>query len=237
MARWELAGLRMFLPLVAVVQVLLGVGLVLGFGLFMPEAVPARTVLYVSTGTPVFNLYLLGLVVMPQTTSQQRIADTYDFLQSLPVPRMVGLTTWLTVTLVAGVPGMVASLVTARLRYGFRPDVSASVVAAVLLTALTATVIGSAMAHAVPHPMVTLVLTQVLNFVALGFAPIAFPADQLPGWLATVNHVLPFESMGVTMRAALSAGPVDGVGRAYLVLAGWSVACAGLAGWALRRRG
>jgi len=118
-----------------------GAGLVVGFSLFMPDVVPDRTVLYVSTGVPVFNLYLLGLVVMPQVTGEQRMADTYDFVQSLPVR------------------------------------------------------------------------------------------------LVSVNHVLPFESMAVTMRGSLTATPVSGVGQAYLMLLAWTTGCVALALWALGRRG
>jgi ABC-2 type transport system permease protein len=237
LTRWELASMRQFLPVIVAVQVLAGVGLVLGFGLFLPTAMPPRSVLYVSTGVPVFNLYLIGLILMPQIVGQQRIADTYDFSRSLPVPRGVGLASWFTVTVLAGVPALAASLLAARLRYGFHPQLSTALVPAVALVALTATAIGAVMAHAISRPMVTMTLTQVLNFVAIGFSPVAFPAEQLPGWLAAANHVLPFESMAVVMRSALSGAEVDGVVRAYVVLSAWSVACVMLAVRALGRRG
>ncbi|HET9654558.1 MAG TPA: ABC transporter permease [Kineosporiaceae bacterium] len=236
-ARWELANLRLFLPVIVAVQVLAGVGLVLGFGIFTPGPLPPVSVLYVSTGVPVINLYLLGLVLLPQVVGQQRIADTYDFTRSLPVPRGVGLGAWLTVTLAAGIPAMAATLLAAHLRYGFAPHPSAGLLPAVLLVALTATAIGAVLAHVVSQPMVTMMLTQVLNFVAIGFSPVAFPAEQLPGWLAAVNHVLPFESMAVVMRSALSDAPVEGVPRAYAVLSAWSAACVLLAVRALGRRG
>ncbi len=237
MTRWELTGLRSFLPAVVAVQILAGVGLVLGVGIFIPGTVPPRAALFVSTGVPVINLYLLGMVVMPQVVGQQRMADTYDFMQSLPVPKVIDLLSWLTVTVLAGLPGMVASLLAARWRYGFQIHVSAGMVTAVVLVALTATAVGAVLAHAISQPMVTMALTQVLNFVAIGFAPVAFPPEQLPGWLVSVNHVLPFESMAVTMRAGLTADPVAEVPKAYLVLVVWSAACTALAVWALRRRG
>lgn len=237
MAHWELAGMRAYLPVIVAVEILAGAGMVLGFGLLMPSVVPPRTALFVSTGVPVINLYLVGMVVMPQEVAQQRTAGTYEFLRSLPIPRAVDLLAWVTVTLVTGLPGMAASLLAAHWRYGFVPHVSPALLASVLLTAVTATAVGSALAHAIPQPMVTMTLAQVLNFVAIGFAPVAFPAERLPGWLVSVNHLLPFESMAVTMRAALTSGPVGGVGQAYLVMAGWTAACVGLALWALGRRG
>jgi len=152
------------------------------------------------------------------------------------VPRAVGLATWTTVTLTPGIPAMAASVLTARLRYGFRPHLSPALPVAVLLVALTATAIGAALAHAVSQPMVTMTLTQVLNFMAIGFAPVAFPPEQLPDWLARLNHVLPFESMAVVVRAGLSDG-VPGVTRAYAVLLAWSVGCVAVAVRAAGRRG
>jgi hypothetical protein len=91
MLRWELASLRMFLPLIVAVQILAGIGFVLGFGLFFPSRVPLTSALYVGAGVPVVNLYLVGLILGPQLVAQQRISQTYDYLRSLPVPRAVGV--------------------------------------------------------------------------------------------------------------------------------------------------
>lgn len=236
MARWQLASLRLFLPLIVVVQVLIGAGIVLGFGLFLPPPISTRTAEYLCAGVPVFNLYMLGLILLPQTVGQHRIAGTYDYMQSVPIPRTVTLASWWTVALVGGVPGVLAALVAARLRFGFHPHPSPDVVAAVLLVSLTATAMGAANAHAVRQPMIAMIGTQILNFIPIGFAPVALPADQLPHWLVSVNRVLPFESMGVVMRAGLSASPVDGVARGYLMLALWSAGCLAVALWAMGRR-
>ncbi len=237
MLGWQLASLRMFLPLLAAVQVLAGVGFVLGFGLLFPGQPPASTALYIATGVPVINLYILGLIVLPQVVGQQKTAQTYDFVQSLPVPRAVGFAAWYTVTVLVGLPGMLATMVVAELRYHVGYSVSPLVIPAVLLVTLTATAIGYALGHGVQAPMATQVITQALNFFAMGFAPVCFPREQLPSWLATVNRVLPFESMAVVMRSALHASPVAGVPRGYAVLAGWAVGCLLVAVWAVGRRG
>jgi ABC-2 type transport system permease protein len=236
MVRWQLASFRLFLPVMAAVQLLAGVGLVLGFGLFFPAHVPPRSALYVSTGVPVINLYLVGLVLLPQIVSQQKLAKTYDFIQSMPVPRTIAFLAWYTLTLMVGVPAMIASLVTAGIRYHQVFAVSWWSIPATLLVSLCSIAVGYALGNAVNQPMVTQVATQVLNFMALGFAPVCFPPEQLPGWLQALNHGLPFESMAVVMRSALTTGSADNVPAAYAVLAAWSVVCLGIAGWSVMRR-
>ena len=236
MVRWQLASFRLLLPVMAAVQLLAGVGLVLGFGLFFPAHVPPRSALYVSTGVPVINLYLVGLVLLPQIVSQQKLAKTYDFIQSMPVPRTIAFLAWYTLTVLIGVPAMIATLVAAGIRYHQNFAVSLWIIPATLLVCLCSIAVGYALGNAVNQPMVTQVATQVLNFMALGFAPVCFPPEQLPGWLQAINHALPFESMAVVMRSALTAGGADNVPAAYAVLAAWSVVCLSIAGWSVGRR-
>jgi len=61
MLRWHLSSLRMWL----MIQGIIGVGYVLGFALFFDEIPPAAA-LCVSTGVPVLNLILLGMLLGPQ---------------------------------------------------------------------------------------------------------------------------------------------------------------------------
>lgn len=237
MVRWQVASLRLFLPVLAAIQILAGVGFVLGFGLFFPGPVPARSALYLSTGVTVVNLYLLGLVVFPQVVVQQKLAQTYDFVQSLPVPRAVAFAAVYTVTLGAGVPAMVVSLFVAVHRYDIGLAVSPSVIPATLLVSVTSTAVGYALGHAIAMPMITQMATQVLNLFAIGFSPVLVPSDQLPHWLATLNRGLPFESMATVMRSALSTDQSGGVLGAYALLGAWSCACLLVAAGAVGRRG
>lgn len=236
MTRWELARLRLVLPTMAIVEVLLGAGFVLGVGLFFSGPVTTPTALYLATGVPVITLYVVGLVLLPQVVGQQKVAQVYDFNQSLPVPRSTGFVAWYSINLVVGVPGMVVSLIVAALRYHLTFQPSPVLLPAVMLVALASTAIGYAMGHASPMPMLTNVLTQVLNFFALGFSPIAFPSDRLPAWLALVNHVLPFEAMGTVMRSGLSPGLAGGAPAAYALLAAWTLGCLLVAAAAVNRR-
>jgi ABC-2 type transport system permease protein len=235
MVRWELTSLRMFVPLTVFVQIVIGAGFALGVGMFVGD-LPPRGALYLATGLAVVTLVTVGLVLGPQLIANQKEADTYDFLWSLPVPRTTAALAWFTVTTIIGVPGMVAAVWVADLRYGLDIHVTPAVIPAVLVVTFTATMIGYAIAHAVPNPMATQLTTQVLIFVILGFAPINFPPEQLPGWLASVNEWLPFVHMATVMRGALTDGLVDDVGTAYAVLGAYAVASVAVTAWVLGRR-
>ncbi len=237
MLRWELAGLRLFLPVIVAVEVLSGIGFVLGFGLFFPKRVPVTAILYLTTGVQVINLYLLGMVFGPQVVAQQKAAQTYDYLQSLPVPRAISALAWYTVTLLAGIGGMSASLLVSILRFHISFTVSPSIIPATLLVSFTSTLIGYSLAHAVPRPMVTQVLIQALNFFAIGFSPICFPPERLPAWLATLNRGLPFEHMGDIVRGSLAPQLVTSVWSSYAVVVAWACLWIAVAAWAVGRRG
>jgi len=130
----------------------------------------------------------------------------------------------------------VITLVAAELRYHPPFAISPLVVPVTLLIVFTGTMIGYALAHAITKPMTTQLITQALVFVAMGFAPILFPAEQMPGWLASVNEWLPLGPMATIMRDTLTDGLIADAGRAYLVVTVWGVACGWLAVRALGRR-
>ena len=235
MLRWHLSSLRMWLMLLVMVQILLGVGYVLGFALFFDE-IPRTAALWVSTGTPVLNLILLGLLLGPQLVAGIKQTGAYDFLQALPVPTTAAAAAWYTVTLIGGLPGMAITLVTAQLRYdpGFR--ISWTVVPVTLLVVFTGTMAGYALSHAIDNPMTTQLVTQALVFLAMGFAPILFPAQQMPHWLVAVNDWLPLGPSADIIRGSLTEGLVTDVGRDYLVVSAWGVVTGWLAIRALRRQ-
>ena len=225
MVRWHLSSMRLWLMLLAMVQVLVGVGYVLGVGLFFAE-VPPVAAAYVATGAPVFNLVLLGMLLGPQLVADMKASGGYDFIQSLPVPTTASAAAWYTVNLIGGLPPFLATLVVAHLRY---PDVdfaiSPAVVVAVLLVVFAGTMLGYALAYAIVDPKITQLVTQVLVFALMGFAPIVFPAQQMPDWLVTVNDWLPLTHMATVVRDALTDGLVTAdVGRAYLILTVWALA-------------
>ena len=235
MTRWELGSLRLLLPLIVALQIVIGGGFALGIGLFFDE-MPARNALFLATGVAVVTLITVGMVLGPQLVSNHKIAGTYDFLWSLPVPRTTQAAAWLTVNIIIAIPGMVAAVAIADWRYDLTLRVSPSIVPAVLLTISTATLIGYAFAHAIRKPMITNMITQLLIFVILGFSPINFPPENLPGWLQTVNEWLPFQHMAAVIRDSLTDGVFDSVGMSYLILVLYTGVSAFVAAWVIGRR-
>jgi ABC-2 type transport system permease protein len=177
MLRWQLASLRTLLPLLIGVQVLVGAGFVLGIALLFDDISPTAA-LYVSSGAPVMNLLMVGLLLGPQLVAQQKAEHSYDFLQALPVPRTVTALAWYTVTLLGSLPAVVVSLVVAQLRYGITFTVSPAVVAAALLTAFTGTMVGYALGHALPNPMTIQLARGCCGSCCSGSARSCFPPSS-----------------------------------------------------------
>jgi ABC-2 type transport system permease protein len=225
----------MLLPLIVALQVVIGGGFALGIGLFFDQ-MPARNALFLATGVAVVTLITVGLVLGPQLVGNEKTAGTYDFTWSLPVPRTTHAAAWTTVNSVIAIPGMVVALVIANWRYSLALQVSAAIVPAVLLTIVTATMVGYAFAHAIPKPIITQLITQVLIFVIVGFAPINIPPENLPSWLVEVNRFLPFLHMGVVIRGGLTDGLVTGVATSYAVLTVYTVASVVVSAWVVGRR-
>jgi ABC-2 type transport system permease protein len=237
MLRWELSGLRLMLPVMILVQLLMGAGFAIGFGLIVPE-LSEEAATYLVSGAAAMTLIIVGLSVGPQIVSSHRRAGTYEFLWGLPVPRSAATAAWFVVTLLLGLPAFVTTLLVGSWRYDLSLSIEpVALVAAVLLVVFSATLLGYALAHAVKSPMLVMVLSQVLIFVVIGFSPINYPAERLPGWLQQVHDWLPLESMGQVVRAALTDGIVDAVARPYVLLTVWAAVAVAITGLTLRRRG
>lgn len=236
MLAWHLSSLRMWLGILAVVQVLSGVGFVLGFALFFDE-IPLQAALFVSTGVPVINLVMLGLVLGPQLVADQKTSQSYEFIRSLPVPHTASAAAWYTVCVLGGLPAVVVSLAVAALRYDGLPlAIGADVVPAMLLTAFTGTMLGYAIAHAISSPMVTRSITQLIVFGIFGATPMLFPIEQMPAWLGSLNWWLPFRHMADVIRASLTDLPYPDLATSYAVLIVWAAVAGTLAVRALGRR-
>lgn len=236
MVLWEARSLKIVLPLAMVVQLLIGAGLVIGFGFLMGD-VPRLYALYLATGVTVISMITIGMVLSPQLIAQQKMAGVYDYLWALPVPRTTQVAANLTVNVAIALPGMLFALVVAAWRYDLTFAVSPLVVPAALLILVTAASIGMALAHAIPNPMVTGLVTQILVFVILLYSPINFPADRLPRWLALLHEPLPFLHSANVMRAGLTDGLATDVGRSFVVLGVWAVGSWLVTAWVVGRRG
>jgi ABC-2 type transport system permease protein len=235
MLRFEVTNLRVYLSIALVVQTLMGGGMALMYGFYLGE-LPPEGQLWLVTGIPALAVFPIGFVVVPNVIIQHKLADTYDFVWSLPVPRLASAASTFTVFTVLAFPGTLLALAIAWWRYDVDLALTWAFLPAVILTSLMATSVGFAVGHAIPDPRVTNLLLNVLVFSVLLFTPIVVPIDLFPGWLAGLHRGLPFYHMAEVLRASLSRGLVSGVAGSYLMLGLWTAASWTLGAWVVGRR-
>lgn len=232
--RWNAASSKMLLPLSLVVQIMMAVGIVIGFGFLAPVDDP-DVALRLSTGAPTTLLLTIGLVLVPQGVGSMKLDGSYDWFRALPAPRSAFLFADIAVWTLLSLPGIVLALAVAAMRYDLdlAPTLWAPVVG--VGVAATAAMIGYGMATALP-PRLAQLLTQVLVFVILLFSPIVFPASALPDWLGTLHTVLPMEAMADLVRAHLAPDEFSVSGSQVAVVLGWGVGATALTLGLMSRR-
>ena len=236
MLRFEVINLRTFLGFAFVIQLLMGAGAALMYGYYFGDLSAAQQTFLV-TGIPALALIPIGFVMVPSTIEERRLRDTYDYIWSLPVPRLASALASFTIFTTLAVPGTVVALVAGSAIYHIQLQVSWAIVPAMLLTSAVSTSVGYAMGHAIAEPRVTNLIGNVLIFLVLLFSPIVVPITQFPDWWASVHHVLPFWHMAVVIRAGLTQGMLTtSVTVSYLVLLAWTLGSWLLAGWVVGRR-
>ncbi|MGA7227112.1 MAG: ABC transporter permease [Acidimicrobiia bacterium] len=236
MMRFDLKNLRSYVTIGLVIQVLMGAGMSLMYGYYFGDLSPAQQT-FLATGIPALALVPIGFVMVPSAISEHKLRDTYDYVWSMPVPRLSSALSFFTIFTVLAIPGTVLALFIATIVYDVDLSVSLAIVPAILLTSAVATSVGYAMGHGIPEPRVTNLFTNLVIFLALLFSPIVVAIDQFPSWWAAVQRVLPFWHMSVVIRAGLTEGMVTtSVTVSYLVLLAWALVCSAIAGWVVGRR-
>jgi len=226
---------RLLYPLLLISQVLVGAGFVIGFGVLIPD-LDQSAAQYLSTGAVVMSLILVGLIVTPQLLAQQKMQGSYDYVWSMPVPRSAASLASMTLAAVVAIPGIVAALAVSVWRYDVALSIDIAVVPAFLLTVACGSLIGSAIGHAVNKPQVILLFTQLGIFFIIGFSPVSFSVERLPGWLATVHQYLPLHHMAIAVRSSLTDGLVEVTLSSWIVLSVWTLVAATVTGAILLRR-
>jgi ABC-2 type transport system permease protein len=220
--RWEYMRQRQLVAMFVVIQLLVGVGIIYGFAFLVPHMTPT-VALYLATGAPTISLILVGLVVVPQEASQDRLTGRQDYLFALPVPRLAPMFADLTFWVLVQIPGAAATVGLAVVRFHVGLAVGPAIVPAVVLVSLTAATVGYALAMSF-SPMATQQITQFLSIGLLLFSPIAFPLDRLPSVLRDVHQVLPVFYMAGLMRGSLTGAYGVSVTLAFVVVGGWCMA-------------
>lgn len=222
MLQWQALSNKPMLPIYLVIEAMIAIGFVIGVGFLIPDIDPSSAKL-LSTGVPTLILLSVGLVVVPHMVATAKTEGTFDYMWSLPVPRMAYLMADATIWLLVSLPGVVLALVIGSVYYDFDLQVSPLVVPAFLLAALTGIFVGYAIAHVSPKPQLTILLTQFFIFAILIFSPIHYPIEQLPGWLAELHRFLPMKYMADITRGTVTEGEVGGLGLAFTAVGAWCV--------------
>ena len=219
MLKWQALSNKPILPLNLIVQLMIAVGFIVGIGFFYPQITP-NTAKYLTTGAPTISLLMVGLVLVPQMVALSRTQGTFDYIWSLPVPRMVYVAADATIWVLVSLPGVILSLVLGSVYYHFGLRVSPLVIPAVFLIATAGVFVGYTIAHGAPRPQMAQIATQVIVFGIMIFSPIMYPMEQLPGWLAAVHRVLPVKYMADLSRGTLTDLNVN-LGLAFAVVGAW----------------
>jgi ABC-2 type transport system permease protein len=234
MLKWVFLSNRPWLSLNLAVQIGIAAGFIYGISFFYPEITP-EIAKYVTTGAPTIILLTVGMVMVPQIIAQGRTEGNFDYIWSLPVPRMAHIAADATNMFGSTLPGIALAVALGAMRFDFGLNISPLIIPAVLLISMCGTFVGYSMAFAVPKPMMVNVITQILIFVVMLFSPVSFPAERLPGWLQAVHQVLPIQYMADLMRGTLTDLPIN-MARAFAITGAWCVAGFVITGLLVRRR-
>ena len=236
MVRFEATNLRTFLAITLVIQTLMGAGMAVMYGFYFGD-MPDTAKVFLVSGIPALALFPVGFVLVPATIADHRFEETYDFIWSLPVPRLASAAATFTVFTFLAIPGSVVALGVATLVHGVGLTISLQIVPAILVSGALATSVGYAMGHGIERPEIVNLVTNLLVFVVLLFSPIVVPIEAFPDWLQVAHRGLPFWHMANLVRAGLTDGLVADLGVSYLVSGLWTVGAAALAGRVITRRG
>lgn len=232
---WQLAAIGGVMPLIVVVQALLAAGIVIGFGLLIPN-IDTTTATFLALGAPTVLILTIGLVIVPQGVARTRLDGTFTYMRSLPVARPLHFLADLTVWVAVCVPSVGVAVLVGWLRYDLQLSFDwPLLIVAALLVAITATAVGYAIAVLL-KPLIAQLASQALVFFVLLFSPVTFPASQLPDWFRTLHDVLPIRPGADLLRAGLASELYEASGRDLIVLLCWCVVGVAISLRALVRR-
>src|SRR5690625_5072659 len=85
--RWQFLGIKPLIPLYVIAQVLLAVGIIMGFPFLIPNITDEVTI-YLTTGAPTIILLSVGLVILPYGVAETKSNGTLDIMLSCPLPTL-----------------------------------------------------------------------------------------------------------------------------------------------------
>lgn len=231
--RWSFIRHKYLIPAFTAVQALFAVAIVVGFSLALPE-VDTTAAVYLSSGAWTLGIVAVGCVLAPQIVSSSKQDGLLEFHRTLPVPRIEILISDIVVWGFTAIPGIIAGIVTAMLRFNVRPSLGLPTLGTLLLALVMTTSLGICIAYWLP-PNVSSLVTQVIIMGGLLFSPILFPSERLPEWAVALHQLLPIAPIGDLIRAA-AFQTRENQTLNLLVVVCWTVGAFCLAYFALTRR-
>ncbi|HEX6030116.1 MAG TPA: ABC transporter permease [Tepidiformaceae bacterium] len=236
LVKMSLLSYRAGIAFVMMVQIVLTIGLVLGYGYLIPD-IPKVAALYVTTGAATNAAITVSLVVLPQILAEAKHQGRMDYMLTLPISRELYLLSQVTTAVILALPGTALAVVFGAWRYDLSLSVNPLLPLVALLAVFSLAGVGVAVAALSNHLQVTNAITQLTIFYVIFFAPILMPKEQLPGMLQSVSTVMPPTYAADGMRGALTDLPGTNLGRDLAVLAAFAAGSLTLSAVTIRRRG
>jgi ABC-2 type transport system permease protein len=236
LVNFQLRSMRAEFAFIAMIQVVLTLGLVLGFGYIIPD-ISETSATYLVTGAATQSFVIVGLVMLPQFIAQAKDDGRLDYFMTLPIMRELYLLAQLTVVAILAIPGTAIAVVFGAWHYGFSLQVDPLVIPVMLLAVLSLAGVGVALAVAIPHVQIVNAISQLVIFYVLFFAPVLLPKEQLPVILQHTADFMPPTYAADAVRASLTSLPGTHLARSLLVMSGFAAASMALGSLMIRRRG
>ncbi|HMO53067.1 MAG TPA: ABC transporter permease [Tepidiformaceae bacterium] len=232
----QLRSMRSEIWFIALIQIVLSTGLVVGFGFIIPNISDA-TATFLITGTATQAITTVGLVMLPQMLAQSKEEGRMEYFLTMPISREAYLASLVTVVAMMALPGVAFCVIFGAWHYGVSLQFEPAFVLVALLGVFSMAGVGVAMTVYSPHQQVTNALTQLIIFYVLFFAPVLMPREHLPSLLQFTAHFAPPTYAADGVRATLTDLPGTHLGRSLLMMAGFATASLALSSAAIRRRG
>jgi ABC-2 type transport system permease protein len=232
----QLRSMRNELWFAAMIQVVLSLGLVIGFGFLIPD-VSETTALFLVTGTATQAFVTIGLVMLPQILAQAKESGRIEYFLTLPISREAYLLALVTEVALMALPAVAFTIVLGAWHYDISFTFDPAFIAVAFLAVFSLAGVGVAMAVYSPHMQVTNALTQLIIFYVLFFAPVLLPKEQLPEVLQFTSNFAPPTYAADGVRATLTDLPGTHLARSLLAMGGFAAGSLVLSSVAMRRRG
>lgn len=227
---------RQLIPMIVIIQFVMTLGLILGFGYFIPDIGEVQA-LFLTVGAATQTVIMVALVMLPQKLSQEKAEGILDYFLTMPIGREAYLLAQVTFVALMTFPGTVFAVAFGAWHYDLSMAVQPVVVLVAVMAVLSLAGIGVAMAVLSPYEQLTNALTQLIIFWVLLFSPVMMPKDQLPWALQKLSILMPPTYAADAMRASLTGLPGTRLARSLVVMALFAAGSLGISAAAVRRRG